>query len=127
MQSNSMRLAQALIGRQDMASHSYNTGGGMRRDMGAIKNGQPSLPTPEVSKGFVNLGSPSGGTVNPKGTPNTDIAGMGTLFAVVGQGNNDPAQHVNDMGNNQAHPATQLASYLFANRLTDPTMFYRGG
>lgn len=130
MGNNSMKLAMAMMGgRQDMASHSYNTAGTMRPNMGAIINGQPSLPTPLQSQGYVNLfGQAKTGHVNPKGVANKDIAGMGSLYANIGHASgNNPDQHLNDMGDNPAHPAAQLASYLFANRLTDPTMFYKGG
>lgn len=130
MLNNSMKLAEAMFGgRQDMASQSYNTAGTMRPNMGAIINGQPSLPTPMVSMNFLNVDRKNVNShVRPKGEPNRGIAGMSDTWANIGHASdNNPGQHLNDMGNNPAHPAAQLASYLFANRLTDPTMFYKGG
>lgn len=129
MQNNSARLAMALLGgRQDMASHSYNTMGAMRPDMGGIVNGQPSLPTPMQSMLFVNRGGPGPNQhARPKGKLQDAYAGMRTTVTPeIGGSANSLHPHINDMGNNPNHPAAQLASYLLTTKLTHPSMFYRG-
>lgn len=120
-----LQLAQSMVeGRPDMASHSYNTGGQMRPDMGAIKNGQPSLPTSHLSMLYVNRGN---NAVNKEVKLPAYERPERTTVSVGMNGSNPHPMGMTPMGNNPAHPAAQLASYLFANRLSDPSNFYRGG